>query len=103
MNVGYHVIASEAKQSSERICIASACAQERFGGRLPGEARPSSEDGSSLALPCANASRLSQAMTSEGSVSVLAATHRRHRHLIAPAASAIDLVAGAELQILSQT
>ena len=57
-------------------------------------ARSASDGGSSLAL---------LAMTSEGSVSVLAAAHRRHRHLIAPAASAIDLVAGAELQILSQT
>src|SRR5258708_27004422 len=31
----------------------------------------------------------------------LAAAHRRHRHLIAPAGPAVELVAGAELQILA--
>ena len=44
------VIASETKQSRAmtEVWIASAYAQERFGGLPPGEARAASIDGSSL-------------------------------------------------------
>src|SRR5207244_10398534 len=37
-----------------------------------------------------------------GMTSLLPAPHRRHQHLVAAAGAAVDLLAGAELQVLAQ-
>jgi len=59
------VSASEAIQSfpQKEFWIASAHALWRFGGLQARHSLRANDGGSSLSLPCANASRLSQAMT----------------------------------------